>query len=150
LTFVKVVDELAFGLVEEDEVDSEPTDRSFWENRGSKNTLLITDRLLEVVREAEPDASLNYNKHYIGLKVHGSSMNFVTFMPRKAHVIMTFKLSQTQEVDEELAEAEVDTMSYDSTWKQYRLRIFSQPEDAEIQVVRRLAKQAHECYGRSS
>ena len=149
LTFVKVLDELAFGLIDEDEVESEPTDRSFWEKLGSQKTLQITDGLLGIVQEIEPGASLNYTKYYIGLKVHGSSMNFVTFTPRKGHVIMTFKLSQTQELDEELDEAEVDTMPYDTTWKQYRLRISAEPEDKEIEVVRKFAKRAREGYGKS-
>jgi hypothetical protein len=148
LTFVKVLDELAFGLVDEDEEVSAPTDRSFWEQRGSKKTLEITDGLLAVVQEIEPHASLNYNKHYIGLKVHGSPMNFVTFMPRKAHLIMTFKIPQSQETDEELAEADVDTLPYDSTWRQYRLRIDALPEHGTAQIVRSLAQRAHEVYGK--
>ena len=150
LTFVKVMDELAFGLVDEDEGVTLPADRSFWEDRGSKKTLQLTDKLLETVQEVEPGAGLNYNKHYIGLKVGGSAMNFITFYPRKAHVIMTFKLPQTQEVDEELGEAEVDTMPYDKGWKQYRLRISSQPEETEREVIRNLAQRAHEAYGKSA
>ena len=148
LTFVKVLDELAFGLVDEDEVVSEPTDRSFWEKRGSKNTLQLTDGLLNVVQEIEPDASFNYNKYYIGLKVDGSAMNFVTFMPRKAHVIMTFKIPQKKEIDEELAEAGFDTLNYDSQWNQYRLRIGSELAESEKGVIRDLAQQAHEGYGK--
>ncbi|MCH8514503.1 MAG: hypothetical protein LAT83_23010 [Kiritimatiellae bacterium] len=108
----------------------------------------MTDKLLDTVQEAEPGATLNYNKHYIGLKVEGSAMNFVTFYPRKAHVIMTFKLPQMQEVDEELSEADVDTMPYDKGWKQYRLRFSSQPVEAEKVVIRNLAKRAHETYGK--
>lgn len=148
LTFVKVLDELAFGLVDEDEVVALPTDRSFWEERGSKKTLQFTDKLLEIVQEVEPGAELNYNKHYVGLKVAGSAMNFVTFYPRKAHVIMTFKIPQSQEIDEELSEAGVDAMAYDKGWKQYRLRISSQPKEAEKEIVRSLAQRAHEGYGK--
>src|SRR6476659_2520150 len=40
LTFVKVLDELTYGLVDEDEPIAEPTDRAFWEStRGTKATL---------------------------------------------------------------------------------------------------------------
>ena len=148
LTFVKVLDELSFGLVDEDEVVSEPTDRAFWEKRGSKKTLQTTDGLLDIVQETEPGASLNYNKHYIGLKVGSSAMNFVLFVPRKAHVIMMFKLPQTQETDKELADAGVDTLNYDSQWRQYRLRIGSELDDNEKQMIRKLAEQAHEAYGK--
>jgi hypothetical protein len=147
LTFVKVLDELAFGLVDDDEV-TEPTNRDFWEKRGSKKTLQLTDSLLEVVKEIEPNASLNYNRHYIGLKVEGSVMNFVTFLPRRAHVIMAFKLPQTQEVEEEIAEAAVDSMPYDGTWKQYRLRIGDKLEESECSLIRSLAKRAHSTYGK--
>lgn len=150
LTFVKVMDEFAFGLVDEDEVVALPADRAFWEAQGSKNTLQLTDKLLETVRDVEPEATLNYNKSYIGLKVGLSTMNFVTFYPRKAHLIMTFKLPQTQEVDEELAEAEVDTMPYDKLWRLYRLRISSPPKEAEKEVIRNLARRAREAYGKPS
>jgi hypothetical protein len=150
LTFVKVLDELAFGLVDEDEVPPEPTDRGFWEKRSSKKTLQFTDSLVDVVKEIEPNASLNYTKHYIGLKVEGSAMNFVTFLPRKAHVIMTFKLPQTQDVDEEIAEAGLESMPYDTTWKQYRLRIDDKLEESEQSLIRSLAKRAHATYGKSA
>jgi hypothetical protein len=44
LTFVKVLDENIYGLVDEDEPIAEPTDRAFWETtRGTKNTLSLTD-----------------------------------------------------------------------------------------------------------
>jgi hypothetical protein len=150
LTFVKVLDELAFGLVDDDEVTSEPTDRNFWEKRSGKKTLQFTDSLLDVVKEIEPNASLNYTKHYIGLKVEGAAMNFVTFLPRKVHVIMTFKLPQMQDVDEEIAEASLDSMPYDTTWKQYRLRIDDKLEESEQTLIRSLAKRAHATYGKTA
>jgi hypothetical protein len=148
LTFVKVLDELAFGLVDDDEEVSEPTDRNFWEKRSSKKSMQFTDALLEVVKQIEPSASLNYTKHYIGLKVDGSAMNFVTFQPRKAYVIMAFKVAQTQEVDEEIAEAGLDSMPYDTTWKQYRLRIGDNLEESEKKLIRGLAERAHTTYGK--
>src|SRR5262249_4979415 len=105
ITFVKVLDEITYGLVDEDEPVAEPTDRTFWETtRGSKKTLTVTDQLLGIIKEVEPKAVLKYNKHYIGLEVNGAPFNFVTFLPRKAHVIMTVKLPKTSEFDEQLKE----------------------------------------------
>jgi hypothetical protein len=78
LTFVKVLDELDYGLVDDDEPVAEPTDRNFWELRaGNKRILQQTDDLLNIVREVEPKATLKYNKHYIGIEVDGSALNFV-------------------------------------------------------------------------
>src|SRR5690606_8795312 len=98
------------------------TDRSFWETkRGSKKSLVMTDQLFELVKQVEPRASLRYNKHYIGVGVDGAPLNFVTFMPRKAHVIMTFKMPKTQEVEEQIEEAGIEALAYDTQFRQLRL-----------------------------
>ena len=65
LTFVKVLDEITLGLVDEDEPIAEPTTRESWEAKASKKTLTETDELLKLVKEVQPKAALNYNKHYI-------------------------------------------------------------------------------------
>lgn len=144
LTFVKVLDEMSFGLVDDDELPAEVTDRDFWTNqRASEKMLKLTDKLLEIVREVEPAASLNYNKHYIGLKVQNASMNFVQFMPRKAHVIMLFKIAQTAETDEILSESTLEPMKYDANWKLYRIRVDEALSPEERVVVRSLIQRAY-------
>ncbi len=151
LTFVKVLDEITYGLVDADEPVAEPTDRSFWEAKGTKKTLTLTDDLLaKVVREIEPKATLKYNKHYIGIGVDGSPINFVSFMPRKGHVIMSFKLPKTQEIDTLLEEAGVETLAYDAQFRQYRVRISPSVDDAQRQTLLVLAKQAREGFGKTA
>jgi hypothetical protein len=151
LTFVKVLDEMTLGLVDEDEPVAEPTDRAFWETkRGTKKTLQVTDSLLLLVKEVEPRASLKYNKHYIGIEVDGAARNFVSFMPRKAHVIMTIKLPKTGETDEVLEESGLETLTYETQWRQYRLRIDSAIDEKQKETIRALVKQAIETFGKSS
>ena len=151
LTFVKVLDELTYGLVDEDEPVAEPTDRAFWEStRGTKKTLAATDGLLALVNEIEPTAILKYNKHYIGLEVDGSPLNFVTFIPRKAHVIMTLKVPQSTEVDEQLKEVGFDTLTYESQWRQYRLRIDSGVDEKQRVTLLNLIRQAREGFGKAA
>jgi len=149
LTFVKVLDEISYGLVDEDEPIAEPTDRAFWETkRGTKKTLSITDKLLKLVNDVEPNATLKYNKHYIGLGIDGAPLNFITFMPRKAHVIMTIKLPKTQEIDEQLEEAGIETLAYDSQWRQYRVRIDSDLEGKQREILLILAHQSRDNFGK--
>ena len=151
LTFVKVLDELVYGLVGEDEPLAEPTDRSFWETkRGTKTTLNQTDDLLRLVNEIEPRATLKYNKHYIGLEVQGAPFNFVIFMPRKAHVIMSLKLPQETETDELLEGAGLETLNYDSQWRQYRVRIGAKPDDSQSEVLRQLIQRAKSEFRKSA
>jgi hypothetical protein len=143
LTFVKVLDEISYGLVGEDEPVAEPADRSLWEKKGSQKSLALTEDLLQrVVRQVEPKAVLKYNKHYIGIGVDGTAVNFVTFMPRKAHVIMSIKLPKEQEIDAAISEAGLEVMAYDAGFKYYRLRINPTLDDKQRLALVSLAGQA--------
>lgn len=149
LTFVKVLDEWTYGLVDEDEPVAEPTDRAFWETtRGTKKSLAMTDELMKLVTQAEPKASLKYNKHYIGLDVSGSTLNFVSFRPRHAHVIMELRLPQSKEVDAQLLDAGFETMAYEKRWLRYRLRIDANLSDKQHAALLTLIKQAREGFGK--
>jgi hypothetical protein len=61
LVFTKVMDEMVRGLVDEDEdADAAPTDRAYWEDRGTKATVHLADQLLEIARECDPSLELKY------------------------------------------------------------------------------------------
>jgi len=151
LTFVKVLDELTYGLVDEDEPVAEPTDRNFWEtNRGSRKTLAMTDRLLKLVQQVEPTATLKYNKHYIGLEVEGSVSNFVSFMPRRAHVLISIKLPQSQETDAAFSEVGIERLAYDAQFRYYRVRIDEDPDAKQCEVLVAMFKKARDGFGKAT
>ncbi len=149
LTFVCVLDEQRYGLVDDDEPLAEPADRGMWEtSRGSERSLALTDRLLRLVNEVEPRAVLNYNRNYIGLKVAGAPLNFVTFLPRKAHVIMAVKVARSDATDKLLDDVGLVRLAYESLARQYRLRIDAEPGEAQRDVLLQLARRARESFGR--
>ncbi len=149
LTFVRVLDEFSYGLVDDDEPVSEPTDRAYWEtSRGTKKTLALTDELMNLVTQVEPKAVLKYNKHYIGLDVSGAARNFVSFMPRKAHVIMSLKLPRSQEIDDQLEEAGFVTLAYETQWRQYRLRVESKLDDKQRVLLTNLIRDSQQGFGK--
>jgi hypothetical protein len=146
LTFVKVLDEMAYGLVDADETQQEITNRDYWEARAPK-TLLITDALLkDAVQKVEPKAKLRYTKYYIGLDVDGSPRNFVTFVPQKARVVMAVKLPKSSEVDNHLGDAGFDIPPYDK-WKGYKVSISGALDDKQRAVLVPLIRQASERLG---
>ena len=149
LTFVKVLDEITYGLVNEDEPVAEPTDRLFWESqKGSSKTLHVTDQLLELINEVEPKAILRYNKHYIGLGVDGAPMNFVSFVPRRGHVIMNIKLQKAKEYDEQFEEAGMKMVAYDTQYRQYRIHIDSDLEGLQRALMLELIRKSRESFGK--
>ncbi len=143
LTFVKVIDERVLGLVDEDEPVAEATDRNWWETKASKAMLAFTDDLLaKVVKPVDPKAVLKYNKHYIGLGIDGVALNFVSFVPKRAHVIMSVKLPKTDEVDAIANEADLDTLAYDVQFRTYRFRVDSLLNEEVRAALEELARRA--------
>ena len=127
-------------------------DRQHWVKKSNPASPKVLDDLFSLIREATGDdrLALKYNKHYIGLEVDGAAMNFVTFMPRKAHVIMTIRLPQTKETDDQLEDAALDTLTYETQWRQYRLRLESQLDAKQHELLLRLIRQARESRGKSA
>lgn len=121
LIFSTVVDALSLGTEEEDE--GETVDRKYWESKASKDSLKIVDRLLEFTKQFAPSFSLKYNKHYIGVASQGVSQNFVSYIPRRSAVILHLKHPENEEVQKRLDASDLDVLSYDRQWKQYRIRV---------------------------
>jgi hypothetical protein len=96
LVFTTVLGELTLGVVEEDE-EQEVTDRSYWEKRGTKATVVMADDLLEMVKVFDPQLELKYNKFYIGLAKDGQPSNFATFRPQKNALRFEVRLGRSEE-----------------------------------------------------
>lgn len=150
LTFVKVIDEVVYGLVDEDEEIAQPTDRSYWERRSSKKSLDLMDQLMTIVNEVEPTAIPKYNKHYVGLSVDGSPLNFISFVPRKVNVMMTFRLPKTEEYDQLIEDSGLDTLEYVTRWRQYRIRIESTITEEQKSTLVELVQRSRESFGKSN
>jgi len=124
LVFTKVMDELSRGLVDEDEdAEAAPTDRAYWEKRGSKATVHLADELLGIAREIDPSLELKYNKFYIGLSKGGQAFNFVIFRPRKSTINVEVRLDETEEIDHKIEQAGIEALDYDERWSRYRFAL---------------------------
>jgi len=129
LVFTTVLDKIQLGLVDEDEAGQEPTDRTYWESRGSKKTVALADQMLTLARHHDPELELKYNKFYIGLAKNGQPCNFAVFRPKKGFIRFEPRLKNLPETQENLESAGLDVMDYDSRWGRYRIRL--QPGDVE-------------------
>ena len=123
LTFTTVLDEISFGLVDEDEEVSEPTDRSYWEKRGTPKTVKIADEVLSIIHEYFPSYELKYNKFYIVLANDGKPDNFVVFRVKKNFTRMEIGLDKSDEIEEVIENAGLDLMDYDERNGKYRIRL---------------------------
>ncbi len=144
LVFTTVLNEMRLGLVDEDEEGQEVTDRAYWEKRGTKGTLEITDSLLGLVNEFAPDMTLKYNKFYIGLATRsGQPKNFLIFRPKKDWVRFEPRLDRSEEIQSKLEKAGIDVMEYDSRWGRYRIRLGKDDVKKHEPLLRELMKMAY-------
>jgi predicted transport protein len=118
-----VLDELTLGLVDDDEEIRETTDRNYWVNRGSEETVKMADDLLGLISEFSTGYELKYNKFYIGLAKDGQPNNFVVFRPRRSNITLEIKLPYFEETQKLIEENELDDMGYLKKWGVYRLRL---------------------------
>lgn len=141
LTFTKILDEIRPGLPDDD-TDSQPADRDYWERRSNLKMLKLVDSLAEEVRKVEPKAQVNYNKHYIGLTIDGVSHNFVHFKPRKGFVIMSFRGVPDQSVLQNLENLGLE-VEPKPQWNRIDMRLAKMPEPGQINSVHELIVAAH-------
>jgi hypothetical protein len=145
LIFTKVMDELSRGLVDEDEdAEAAPTDRAYWEKRGSKSTVQLADELLGIARELDPSLELKYNKFYIGLSKQGQPFNFALFRPRKSTVNLEIKLPRTDEIDNRIDQAGLETLEYATRWGAYRLSLSKEGVHTHRSFLKELMQAAYQ------
>jgi hypothetical protein len=99
LIFTKVLDQLSLGLVDDDEEVAEFADRTYWEQRGTKQTVAMADALLELIKTISPDIEFKYNKYYIGLASNSRINNFAILRPQKNDILrFELRIPQTNEI----------------------------------------------------
>ena len=123
--------DLALPAPEEEDEPGQETDRNYWQQKSSPALLKLADQLLEVINAQGPGLSLKYNKYYIGLQRDGMADNFISFRPRKKHLIWVVRIDRDEELDARLDESGLTVQSYDKRWKQYQLQIV--PGDLKAQ-----------------
>lgn len=129
LVFTTVLDQMTLGPDDDEDEVREATDRTYWEQRGSKKTVAMADELLELARSHDKALELKYNKFYIGLAKDSQPNNFVIFRPKRGFLRFEPRLESSSETQEFLESAGLDVMDYDSRWGRYRIRL--QPGDVE-------------------
>ena len=147
LHFTKVLDVQQLGLVDEDEEVAEVTDRDYWLKRGTPKTVAMADKLLSYIHEFDPDAELNYNKFYIGLKINSRSKNYAIFRPKKNFIGLEIKMPQTEENDEIINQAEIANLDYSKRYGYYRLSIYERDLEEKSDFIKKLLLDAKERFG---
>jgi predicted transport protein len=148
LSFTTVLDELVFGLDEEDG-ELEVTNRAYWEDKGTIKTVSMVDQLFETIKTFDSGYDLKYNKFYIGLTLNGRPNNFALFKPKKKFLIFELRLNPSEELKKEVEDCGLDDMGYIKKWNIYRIRLVETDLKKNEEIITKLLKAAYEAKGSS-
>lgn len=144
LNFTTVVDELTRGLVDEDEdAEAAPADRAYWERKATPETVSLADDLLGIAKAFDPELELKFTKFYIGLSRHRQVYNFVTFRPRKNHLLLGLRLPETEELTRRIEATGIETQPYERREGAYRLRLSKRDFAGHADELKSLLELAH-------
>ena len=145
LKFTKILDQLRTIIDDEDD-DAPPSDRKYWETKGSKEIVDISDEILKIINEIEPNFKIKYNKHYIGLIRNGIAFNFVVMRAKKKFLKIDLKMEKNDEVDKIINENELDVLEYDVKSNRYKIRLIKNDVEEKRDVLKLLIKKSYEYF----
>lgn len=102
LSFTKIID--LYSLNAEDDSEELVTDRTYWENKSTKNMVELAQYIFNDLKGDNESISLKYNKFYIGLVDDGKSNNYFSFVPKKSFVKLRLKSKQDDDIEQSFAE----------------------------------------------
>lgn len=137
----KVLD-IALPATDEEDESGQETDRGYWETRSAKESVKLADAVLALINDEGPGLSLKYNKHYIGLQRDGVPDNFVRFRPRRLHLVIEWRIDQSEELEARLEESGMPLLPYDKRWKRYRAQLTAADLNAHKSTVVELIRTA--------
>lgn len=140
LVFIKVLDELPLGLIDEDEEMESgqlKTNRDYWIKRGSNETILLADKLLSIINETGNIYELSYSKVNIRLSHGGQEIPFAMLKPRKKkYILFILNVQKSDEIDSIIENNDLDDMAY--RYSRYRLRISIEDLTEKKEVIKEL------------
>ncbi len=145
LVCTTVMDEMSRGLVDEDEdAAAAPTDRAYWEKRATKSTVAVADDILKLLHTFDGTLKLKYNKFYIGLEKNGQAYNFVALRPKKNVLNLELKLPQTDELNDKIEKASLETLEYNRRSGGYQLQLTAKDVASHAPLLTELSRLAYD------
>jgi predicted transport protein len=145
LVFTRVLDEFARGVVDEDEeAESAPADRAYWEQRAAPATMAIVDQLIEMAQLIDPRVTATFMKIYIGMARDGRGFNFVAFKPRKKWTTLEIKVPESDEVEAMIRGAGLDVGAYHQGFRYYPITLTAEDLANRRDAILALMRLAHQ------
>lgn len=146
LNFTRVLDAITPGIDDDPPNDATPTDRPYWQTRGSAMSMAVVDRLVSLINSnINPDLKPNYNKFYIGLLQGNRPNNFVSFTPRKKSCLVSIRLEDVEDYRAKLkADGALEPLLGNSEGPRLRFHLTEDQVKEQESLLLELLKKSYE------
>jgi hypothetical protein len=145
LIFTKILDEVKREDIEIVPPDDHST-REYWESKGSVETVKLADKILKIINEIEPNFSIQYNKHYIGLRKNGIAFNFAVMYAKKSFLRLDFRLDKNEEIEALINDTGLDVLEYNYRTSMYKIRLTDNEITGKEDVIKTLLEKSYEYF----
>lgn len=143
LIFTKILDKLEVNDPIDEPVDT-VTDRKYWIERGSENTVKLADDLLGMVNQISPDHQLSYKKFYIGLSKNNRPNNFAVFRPQRDYINLDMRIAESEDIQKKIDDRKIIDIGFRGGW--YRIKLNKEVIQKNSDFIKELLTIAHENY----
>ncbi len=141
--FTIVLDRIDRGIEGEDEELREVTDRAYWEQRATKDSMAVTDSLLQRAQVLDPKLIMKYNKYYIAISREGGFFRFLSIAPKKTFARLNINLPEDIQLTEKLEQAGLDA-EYEKRENRYKIKLTHDQFKQNTEMLDEIIKAAYE------
>lgn len=120
--FTKVLDH-AKRVVEDEDAGVPETNRAYWEEKTSPETMALVDGVISIAKRIDPAIGPRFIKGSIPLKKGTEFWRFLTLRPKKKFLKMALPCPQSEQVEADLNAADIDFDDYDERRGRYVLTV---------------------------
>lgn len=149
LVFTKVLDKKSILGISDEREETPLTNREHLETvMGTKETVALADKMLDIAHDFSPTLKLKYNKRDIELTRDGCPLEFMIFIPQKKGLRLNIRIEKSDEIDKKLSSSTLDILQH--TGRSYCFRLYADVMEnkEERETLRELAKLAFDKHHR--
>jgi hypothetical protein len=122
IIFTKVLDH-AKKIQEDEDAGIPETNRSYWEEKTSQASMALVDEIIGIAKKIDPAIGPRFNKGAVPLKKGGEFWRFLTIYPKRKTVKMSLPVSQSDQIEAQLTDADIDFDAYNPIRNRYMLTL---------------------------
>jgi len=142
ITFDKILDKVKPGDEDED-LEDDIVDKSYWENRASKESIEMALEVCNIINEFEQGFVPQYNKCAVLMSKNRTPYRFLIMFPKKTFLRLDIVLEKSKETDDFIEENDLESLEYNVRKGRYKIKISKREFSNKKEAIKKLLEKAY-------